>query len=64
MASIWNEIPSSRHDNALGSNKFRFRFRFAILQEQFDNLFQVMVQLVQGFPLRMGAAQSRNISDK
>jgi hypothetical protein len=38
--------------------------RLAILQEQFNNLFEVMIQLVQGFPLRMGAVQSRNISDK
>jgi hypothetical protein len=64
MASIRREIPSSSHDNALCSDKFRLQFRFAILQEQFNNLFEIVIQLVQGFPLRMGAPQSRNISDK
>ena len=64
MASIWPEFPSSAHDNTLSSDKFRLEFRFAILQEQFNNLFEVVIQLVEGYPLRMGAAQSWNISYK
>ena len=35
-----------------------------LLQDQFNNLFEIVIQLVQGFPLRMGAPQFRNISDK
>jgi hypothetical protein len=51
MVLIRREIPSSGHDNALGSNKFSLQLRLAILQDQFNNLFEVLIQLVQGFPL-------------
>src|SRR5205823_620084 len=40
------------------------RRRIAILKQHFDNLHQVLPQLVERFPLRMCTRETRNIADK
>ena len=43
--------------------KQKARRYYQVLEKQFHNLFEVVIQLIHGFPLGMGAAQTWNVTD-
>ena len=48
----------------VGSDKFGIQSRFAILQQHGDDLAQVVTQLIERFPLRMGSREPGDIPDQ
>lgn len=52
-----------RYGNTLGAYELGVQLRFAVLQEHFDNLAEVALQLLDRFALGMRAGESRNVTD-
>lgn len=53
-------FPWLGHHNILSPDKFTFHFWWSILQEHFYDFFQVVLQLVQSFTLRMSPREAWN----
>jgi hypothetical protein len=54
----------SGHLHFLSTDELRLELGFAVLKQHPDDLGQVLLQLVERFPLRMGTGKARNVADK
>jgi hypothetical protein len=52
-----------RYHHLLDSDKLSFQVRLSILQEHFDYLEEIPVQLIKGCALRVGPWKTRHVAD-
>src|SRR5260370_9213064 len=64
VASVSAAWAQSRHLDLLSTDELRLQLGFAVLKQHSDDFGQVLLQLVEGFPLRMGTGETRNVADK
>src|SRR5260370_29588788 len=63
-ASVSAAWAQSRHLDFLSTDELRLQLGLPVLKQHSDDFGQVLLQLAQGFPLRMRAGQTRNLAAK
>jgi hypothetical protein len=60
----WNVAHDSSDGDILNTHEIGLQHGFAVFQKHCNNIVQVMVEFIQGFPLRMSAGKTGNESNE